>query len=652
MHRLDLNDLYHAMFFEETKEHIEKIEAKLLELEKDGQDSEIINDIFRMAHSIKGSSSTMGISDMTNLCHNLESLLSKVRDKELIIDCSIMNICFRSIDALKSIHSFLDSGKMYESDIDSIIKEIKSILDKSTTSIKKSSCSIKPDLELTQEEKNICRKINNSNHIYKITALFKCDTRMKSVVAFLVYNNLCGIGEIVCSQPNDLESAKEEEFSNCFSIIISTNREYDEVYNNVFSVEDIDKIFIKRVRECTRFKANIPHNIKIIDSKTDNSTIRINVNKIDRLLDFVGELVMDKEKLCNIAKYLERNYKHDAKVNELFELIPNIEDTITKLNDTVVSVRLTPLHHVFNRFPRMVRDLSLKYQKDIDFVIEDSDTEIDKGMIEELVDPLTHIIRNSIDHGIETSYERLQQNKPTKGIISVLARHESNNIIIEVSDDGRGIDIDYISKKALQKGLITEQEIQKLSRDERLQLLFLPGFSTAKSVSDISGRGVGLDVVKSNISRLSGAIDIQTELNKGTKFIISLPLTLSIVEALLVEYGEYIFAIPTVSVIEIFRLCDIDNKNYMNIPIIRFEECFKIKSDKLKYIATLGFCEKRVAILFERIISKQEIVLKPYKKYLNDKELSKNIKGISGVCTIADGRFAFVLDVNFFVGRR
>ncbi|RKD22193.1 two-component system, chemotaxis family, sensor kinase CheA [Caminicella sporogenes DSM 14501] len=680
MDKFDMNDIYYSMFLEETKEQIEKIEQDLLILESGQDDIEIVNEIFRMAHSIKGASATMGLENMSKLAHHLENLLSKVRSKEISVDTNIINIFFKGIDILKQMHYQLSRGKEYDENIEGFIKEIQMVIntiedkgyDKEEANLDLKSKDEQEiveekELDLEKSELKLIEGINPELNIYKIIILMNEDMRMKSVKAFLIVNNLLGISDIIKTVPAEFEKLSDSDFGNKFKLIIATNREYEAIYENINSISEIKKIYIKRVRERRKEDVRVPKNVKIVElkdelKKKEISTIRVDISKIDKLLNLVGEFIIDKENLNQISIELKRKYKNDLHVNKLLNVLSHINYIGSELQETVMSTRMLPLEHIFNRFPRMVRDLAKRFDKNIKFIIEGKETEIDRGIIEELLDPLTHILRNSIDHGFESCEERKRTGKDEVGILKLSARHEENNVVIEIEDDGRGINIDKIKEKVLERSLATEEELKKLSDKDILQFIFEPGFSTAEKVTDISGRGVGLDVVKSNISKLNGIIDIKTEKGKGTKFIIRLPLTLAIVQALLIKEGEYIFAIPISSIIEMIRLKGreieerihkIDNLEVFDwrnqaIPVIRVGEYFGIakKTDSNKlFIVVVGYLEKRFAFIVSKLMGEQEIVIKSMGEFIGNGKLFGNIKGISGVSILGDGSFAQIIDV-------
>lgn len=678
MERLDMDDLYYTMFLEETKEQIQAIEQELLILEQGQGDTETINSIFRMAHSIKGASATMGFDDMTSLAHHLENLLSRVRAKEIQVDIQVMNTFLKSIDALKEIHQGIQERRNNDVDIESIINEIEQIIcsekhheiqfaleDKVLPTEKEVE---ETALELTKNEEALCQEIDKKFHIYKILIEMDKSAKMKSVKSFLLVNNLLGISDVVATYPEEYEQIGDESFGDHFTVIISTDRDHEIIYKNINTISEIKNIYMKKVREGKEDNSRLPDNVRLVGSnqsigkKEDRATVRVDVNKIDKLMNLVGEFIIDKENLNQISTALKRKYKNDPLVQKLNNIMPHINFIGSEMQETVMATRMLPMEHIFNRFPRMVRDLAQRCNKEIHFEIEGKETEIDRGIIEELIDPLTHILRNAVDHGFEEVEERVAKGKNPTGTLRLSARHEESSVVIEIRDDGKGIDAQRIREKVLEKGMVTSEQLNNLSDTEVIHYIFEPGFSTASSISDISGRGVGLDVVKSNIGKLNGMVDIKTEWGQGTRFVIKLPLTLAIVQALLIREEEYIFALPISSIIETIRLkgnqvreaihrvggLEVFDWREQAIPVIRVGKYFDIQepkpADKL-FIVIVGHSERKFALVVDKLIGEQEIVIKSIGDFIGKNKLFGNIQGISGVSILGDGNFAQIIDV-------
>ncbi|WMJ81552.1 chemotaxis protein CheA [Clostridium sp. MB40-C1] len=682
MNNFDVDDIYMNMFLQETKEQIEKMEEDCIYLESSDYSDEIINRIFRMAHSLKGSSATIGFVEISNLAHNVESLLDKIRSKDVLIDDNVADVLLQSIDVLKNMHWCISQGQACDADIKPLIDNMKKIIDKNinkNTNSTKVKDVIKEDksfevedekLLVSEEEYALCNKVDSQFDVYKVKIVMDKNIKMKSVKGFMIENALSRIGEIIKIEPADFEEVSEETYDGVLSTIIATTKSYEEIHKNIIAVSEIDNVYIKNIRSkvCSNSEVNVKKNLQEESKhkKHEASTIRMDVNKIDKLLNLVGEFIIDKEALSQIAQELKRKYKKEPLAGKLWNLISHINHISEDLQETVMSTRMLPLENIFSRFPRMVRDLSKKCNKKIDFIVEGQHTEIDRGIIEELIDPITHIIRNAIDHGIESPDERKEKGKKELATLKLSARHLENNVVIEIEDDGRGISVDKIRKKVIQKKLATEDELNTLQDKDIIKYIFEAGFSTVDNVSDISGRGVGLDVVKSNIGNLNGLIDINTKEGIGTKFIIKLPLTLAIIQALLIEEDKYIFAIPITSIIETVRLKgkEIEEKIHkVNnvevykwrdeiIPVIRIGRYFQVYKDEIDekmFLVIVGYAEKRVAFVVHKLLGEREIVIKSIGEFSGENRLMGSLKGISGVSILGDGSFAQVIDVSSII---
>jgi len=402
--------------------------------------------------------------------------------------------------------------------------------------------------------------------------------------------------------------------------------------------------------------------VNLTNHNEEKSTIRVSAQKVNQLINLVGELIIDKEALNKLSKNLKVKYKKDSDVNRLLDVFLHIQYLSSELQELALSTRMIPLEHIFNKFPRMVRDLSTKCNKSVRFEIEGKETGIDRGIIEELVDPITHLLRNAVDHGMDDVETRVMRGKPAMDLIQLTAGHGENNVIISLSDDGNGIDIEKIKRKYLKDGRMTQEESDLLCDQDWLHMIFNPGFSTAEKVSDISGRGVGLDVVKSNISKLGGMIDIQTELGKGTTFSIKLPLTLAIIKAMLIKEGVCTFAVPLASIIEIIRIkgkqdealiYQVPNHEVFSwrdqvLPLVRLSRFFDIQPENKKvksHVLVVGHGEKRIALLVDQIMGEQEIVIKSIGDFIGPEKIFGELRGIAGVSILGDGSFAQIIDI-------
>ncbi|WP_129595801.1 chemotaxis protein CheA [Anaerophilus nitritogenes] len=643
---LDVEDL--CLFLEETKEQIEKMEEELLKLENGQEDEESIHCIFRMVHSIKGSSAIMGFEKMTSLSHALENLLAKIREKEMHIDLSVMNISFYAVDLLREMYTNICEGTECNTYIDDILEQINHTLrqDKSHKNAK--------------EEHPSAKEVSST---HKIEIVFDEDVEMKCIKAFQINEILSQIGTISKTTPADFIQVSDENFGDTLVMLFYTEEEDEKIYKQIHSISQLKSVSIKKLQRDTLDKMNEGEKIQENYISKEKSTIRVDINKIDKILNLVGEFITDKENLNQISLHLKKVYKNDVQIHKLLNTLSHINLIGTQLQDIVMSTRMLPLENIFKRFPRMVRDLSLKCNKEIDLIIEGSETEIDRGIIEELVDPITHLLRNAIDHGIEEKHERIQKGKKPIGNLKLSAKSEERHVVITLSDDGCGLDVNKIKRKVLEKGIATEDKLNNLSDKDILYYIFEPGFSTATKVSDISGRGVGLDVVKSNIRQLHGMIDIQTDKGKGTSFIIKLPLTLAISQALIIKEQEYTFALPVYNIIEILRIknsytdkrihkvgeIEIFHWREEAIPLIRVEQYFKIDNllpTNKASIIIVAVAERKFGFVVNKIVKEQQIVIKSIGDFVGQNKLLGNLEDISGVSILGDGTLAYIMDIS------
>ncbi len=677
---LNLQDDLHQMFLEETKEQLDQLEQSLLQLESDMYNEEIVKTIFRAAHSIKGSSGVMGIEPITKLAHHMENVFSMIRSNELTPTEKIITVCLRGLDMIRMILASLCEDSELDIDITPCItdlnqfaqqKNTKSQIDAPATPSSHDLGQI--SLALTQEELFLCRNLelrgelykesDLRSNIYKIVVELKQDALMKSIKAFLILNNLKQIGSILKQEPDDLDLIIDETFDNFIVVLLDSHQKEEIIYSTIDSVSEIKEIRIQMIHE-SKYKAE--NSTEALENKTkpeERATIRVDVHKIDTLVNLAGEFIIDKETLNQLGRDLKAKYKNDPLIHQFLDLLPHINQVGADLQETIMSTRMLPLENTFNRFPRLVRDLAHRLHKEANFVMEGKETEIDRGMIEELVDPLTHLIRNCLDHGLETPEDRKLSGKDPKGTIVLSAKQEENTVVITLSDDGRGIDVEKVKAKLLSNNLISHEQLLALSDPEILQYIFEPGFSTASQISEVSGRGVGLDVVKANIGKLHGIVDLKTQKGEGTTFTIKLPLTLAIAQALLIQEDEYKFAVPISSVIEIIRLKDDEISEYIHtakgieifnwreqfIPVIRLGKYFGIDPTThthKAFIVIVGHSDKKYALIVDKLLNGQEIVIKSLGTFIGEDKMLGNIHGISGVSILGNGSLVYVLDIG------
>ncbi|CCQ93034.1 Chemotaxis protein CheA [[Clostridium] ultunense Esp] len=665
---LDLNQ-YINLFVEEAKEHLQNMNEALLELEKDKDNVSLINELFRVAHTLKGMSGTMGFVNMANLTHEMENVLEGIRSHEIELSETVIDIIFECFDVLDdSVNQIAENGKESSEEHDALIEKLRTVLrGNNATEVKENNNRVN-DIFLNEYVLNIAKeaKIKGLN-IFNIKIELSPKCMLKSARAFIIFNTLESIGDIIYSNPS-VEDIEDEKFDFNFSLVFISEIHEEKLRDELNSISEIDKIHISvledietakvgqdLVKEAENLKKDIEE-LAVSRSKNSTSTrdsrigktVRVDIDRLDNLMNLVSELIIIKTRMDDLSDISNKE--------NMIEAIEYLERITTSLHDAVMKVRMVPIERVFNRFPRMVRDLSKELNKEIDLQMYGEDTEVDRTVIDEIGDPLIHIVRNSIDHGIETPENRINQGKPKEGTVILKAYPDGNNVVIEVVDDGKGIDIEGVKRKAIEKEIITDQEAEILSEEEIKTLLFQPGFSTSEEISDVSGRGVGLDVVKSKIESINGSIEIDSETDIGTKFIIRIPLTLAIIQALLVKLKDEIYAIPLSSITEITSVTKDSIRNIQGqdimlyrgktIPMVRLHRLMGLEfsnTDDEYLVVVVRKGEKQAALLVDSLIGQQEIVIKPLGKYLS------NIKYLSGATILGNGNVSLILDVNSII---
>ncbi|MFU7516317.1 chemotaxis protein CheA [Clostridium sp. HCS.1] len=663
---------YMNMFLEESMENLQTLNESLLDLEQEPNNRDKLNEIFRVAHTIKGMAATMGFNNIAELTHKMEDILSEFREGKLKVTRNVVTILFDCLDTLERMVSNIEEGNHKEVEYLNIIKELEKVA-------KLEDVNEAEDIEInnTDETDN---PINVSLNEYDISVIKQArkneyngisikvylreDTLLKSARAFLIVQELEAQGEIIKSFPST-EDIENEQFETELIFVLLTKTSKEDIQRLITNISEVYKVETSYVEiddyheatlsdkdvinEVKNLSKNVQIESKIIEPKeikNDNNTskrahqsVRVDLQRIDKLMNMVSELVIYRTRLEQIVI--------DDKSQELIETLEQVERTTSDLQDLVMKIRMLPLEVVFNRFPRMIRDLSLELKKEINFVIEGSETELDRTVIDEIGEPLIHLLRNAADHGIESKEERIKNGKDPIGTIKLVAYQEGTKALIKVSDDGAGINITRVKEKAEEIGISTDG----LSDSDIRNLIFAQGFSTNKIVTDISGRGVGMDVVKSKISSLGGTVDVVSEDGKGTSFIIKLPLTLQIIQALLVKIGDETLAI---SLGFIDRVIDYKEERVKKtngeeviiyrdnvIPLIRLNERLNIESkdSNKKFIIIVKVGERTVGLLVDSLFGQQEIVIKPLGKSL------KFLKEYIGATILGNGLVTLILDV-------
>lgn len=668
--KMDMSQ-YLDVFLEESKEHLESLNQRLLELEKDSGNINALNEIFRAAHTLKGMSSTMGFDDLADLTHHMENVLSDLKEGILPVNSSVIDTIFRCFDRLQMMIDKIEvngSGSMDNSDLINILENIKTgnfetaaIIEEEIPISPLSTGENSPFQEsFTFNEYDITilkEAISRDFKIYNIKVAIDQGCLMKSVRAFMVFKAVEEDGEIIKSLPPAHE-LDEGKFDNDFEIFLISTASADELEKRLSNISETSVLYIREINinslssQSGSVKMSNDNNISKPSVDTPDSprshkskqTVRVDIDRLDNLMNLVGELVMHKGRLEQIG--------FSNKISELNETIEQIDRISTDLQAVVMKVRMVPIEQVFNRFPRMVRDLARDLNKEVDFLIEGKETELDRTVIDEIGDPLVHLLRNAIDHGLESSQERLKKGKSHKGTVILRARHEGNNVYIEVEDDGGGIDTDRVIAKAVEKGILPSPNIAQISREEASEFLFHPGFSTAQNITDISGRGVGLDVVKTKIESLSGEIFVDSKPGQGTRFKIKLPLTLAIIQALMVSVQDEIYAIPLSSVDETTMITASDIKMMQNqevimlrgsvLPLYRLGDLLSVpgqSDNEDMYVVVVRKAEKQIGLVVDSLIGQQEIVIKSLGRLLG------GIPGIAGAIVAGDGHVRLILDI-------
>ncbi len=703
---------YLDIFLDESEEHLQNLNTQVLALEQDAENMDTVNEIFRTAHTFKGMAGTMGYKRMQNLTHDMENVFSKVRDGELKVSAKMVDVLFQCLDALEeyvsNIRETQDEG---DNDNQPIIKALNAMLDgsdgddsaakapaeekKAEAPAKEAASGNKWDSVVIKEAdyKKLDDAVNSGKKLYGLNVVVQDGCILKAARAFLVFKAIEELGEIITTDPST-QDIEDEKFESDFCMIIGSESTPDKIVQAVKNVSEIADCFIgeytvntpgddmaeepkeeeketpkaetkqaapakNEVAPAGKASPTAQGSQKQGDKKAAGKpqvshTIRVDIEKLDVLMNLVSELIIAKNSLVSAATASSSSGSGSNSINEHIEYL---ESVTTNLHESVMKVRMVPIESVVNKFPRMIRDLSKKLDKPMELYMSGEETELDRTVVDEIGDPLMHLLRNSADHGLESAEVRAQRGKPEVGSIFLDAYQDGNNVVIEVRDDGNGIDTDSVRQKAIERGIMTEEQAYATDDDDIIQLLFMPSFSTAKKVSDVSGRGVGLDVVKSKIEALSGEVEVKTKLGEGSTFIIRLPLTLAIIQALMVVVGgeKYAISLGSIQTIEDISPSDIkivQSKEVIHlrgtvIPIIRLDEMLDCQSERKPdanmVVVIVKKGDKLAGLVVDELIGQQEIVIKSMGKYIN------KCKFISGATILGDGEIALILDSNAII---
>ncbi|MBL5981417.1 chemotaxis protein CheA [Petrotoga sp. HWH.PT.55.6.1] len=665
-------DVYLNVFLEESKENIQELNDLLLELEKDKSNLEIINNIFRVIHTLKGMAGTMEFDTLAKFSHKLENVLDSLRNKKIDLTNDLMDFLFKASDALEESITDIEQGG------NGSIEKLEKLLDKINSYVESTDSSKSSKYKTTEHEENQVKQNNeiyskmseetkellenvfkrakeNNLNFFILKVILEDGVQLKQARAYAIHHKLEDNGcEIVYTYPS-VEEIEKENFDKELIFGIVTSKSIGEIAELVNKVAEVESVYVDEFSANNLFGSEEESKDEEEGSKQEglennkkevklSRSIRVDINKLDDLMNLMAELVIARSRI------IETLSKYDVK--EVDESLTQLSRITLDLQNVVMKIRMVPVAFVFNRFPRLVRDLAKELGKKVNFVIQGEETELDRTVVDEIGEPLVHLLRNSLDHGIEGPHERLAKGKPETGTLKLSARHEGNGVIIEVEDDGKGFDVNEILRTAINKGLISSSEASKLSEEEIYNFVFLPGFSTKTVSTELSGRGVGMDVVKSTIESLKGTISLETKKGKGTKISIRLPLTLAIIEALLITVNEQVYAIPIANIDTTQRLSDGELKIVQGqevfllrgevMPVVRLRKLFgyeKKKDSSSEYIIIVKLGNKKYGVVVDRLLGQDDIVIKSLGSLLKD------VKEFSGGAILGDGRIALILDV-------
>jgi len=649
-------------FLVEAFEMIEQLDNDLIELENSPEDLDLLNRIFRVAHTIKGSSSFLNFDVLTHLTHHMEDVLNKARRGELSITPDVMDVVLESTDKMKGLLEHIKETGSDEGAVDvaPTVRRLEAILNGGETQ-EPPAAEPEPEPEPVEEEKDLSEMSEEEveAEIERLLAQRQEEDRKRREAKRAAE----AAGEKPEeSEEKDLSEMSEEEVEAEIERLLAQRQEEDrkrreakraaqkEAQKSAPEAKEAPQSSAKPAAPAKKETKAAPKERKT----TVEQTIRVDVKRLDDLMNLIGELVLGKNRLLKIYDDVEERYEGEQFLEELNQVVSSVSLVTTDLQIAVMKTRMLPIGKVFNKFPRMVRDLSRELHKEIDLVISGEETELDKSIVEEIGDPLVHIIRNSCDHGIELPQERIEKGKPAKGTVQLKAYNEGNHIIIEIVDDGKGLDADMLKMKAVEKGLISEKEADQMSEKEAFMLIFKPGFSTAAQVTNVSGRGVGMDVVRSNIEKLNGIIEIDSEVGKGTTLKLKIPLTLAIIQSLLVSVQEEFYAIPLASVLETVRITpdeiqSVEGRSVLRLrdevlSLVHLADLFDVERvfsmGEHAYVVIIGIAETKIGLIVDSLVGQEEVVIKSLGEYL------KGIEGIAGATIRGDGRVTLIVDVG------
>lgn len=652
---------YLRVFMDECQEHLQSLNNALLELENNPEDKEVLNSIFRSAHTIKGASATMGFNKMANVTHAMEDILGLLRRDDLEVTPEIINLLFDSVDLLEVLAKGIPEGREADIEVTGILQRLKEYSTQEEQTPSTRDRRRKLELRyLKEEQEQIEERLTEKKKLYHIQVSLKEECLLKGARAFMILREAESMGTIVKTIPSAKE-LEDERFKSDFIIGLISEESLEKVIETTERVLDVENVQGDAVSldelpeerrgfgETYRFAVEKKDTDEPVQSQQGPAslTVRVDIRKLDELMNLVAELVINRGRLEQISSELQHQ--------ELEESVESLNRLLLRLQDDVLQTRMVAVEHVFSRFPRLVRDLTRGAGKQVDLAITGADTELDRTVIDEIGDPLVHIIRNAVDHGIEDPEERKAAGKSETGRLEINAYQTGNQVLIAVSDDGKGIDREKVAGIALAKGYITQEKLDEMSEEEIINLVFLPGFSTSEKVTDVSGRGVGMDVVRERIAALGGLVRVTSKPGEGTTVIIQLPLTLAIIQTLMIQVGSEIYAIPTNLVDQTISV----NRNDIHrlhqqevtmlrgevLPLIRLQDILEVRDARnMEYseldVVIIRNGERRLGCVVDTLLRPQDVVIKSLGAYLG------NIPGIAGATILGDGRVALILDLR------
>ncbi len=684
-----------GVFLQEAAEQMELLEQDVLKLET-GASKELLQEIFRAAHTLKGSSRAMGLNPMGELTHAVEDLFDALRNDQLSVTPSLVDLLFNALDALKAmLEEVAESGKTSLDTVELTSRLRAALSSKEIVAAPVSSVSTTktekielPAFDVSPVQENAIKDaLNAGNSIWLLKLSVAPDCVMKSVRALMTLQAIERAGAILAVSPDE-DKLENEEFDLTFTVLAATDRDAESLKNAVGTVSEInlESIHAWQNEPETQTNESTPEPAAAVvtssapelavvhqdaapaaEKKTvaQPQTIRVDVSRLDTLLNLIGELVIDRTRIVQLCNQLSGQYGSDPTFEQLGEEASHVARIADQLQDEVMKARMLPIDNVFSRFPRMIRDLAQKMGKEINFIVEGRETELDRSVIEVVGDPLIHMLRNSVDHGVEGPEEREKAGKSKIGNVWLRARHQENHIVIEVEDDGKGLDPVKLRENAVNKGVLTQEVASRMSDREAMNLIFASGFSTAKEVTDVSGRGVGMDIVRSNLQKLGASIDIDSQVGRGSLFTVKLPLTLAIIRGLLVSVQNAVFALPLSSVVETLRVLPSEVHSVRHqptivlrgnsLPLIRMHDLFPMNEDRAVveavvhsrnseeqpiYVVVVSSGGYQIGLIVDTLVGEQEVVIKTLGKFVGD------VHGLSGATIMGDGRMALIADIE------